>query len=257
MKQIKIDNLSWNPNGNAVLRNVSVSLEEGVFYGIIGPNGSGKTSLIRHILRIIQPEENTIWLDETDILKIKRRQLGQKISWVPQNTNIDAGFTASDIVLMGRTPYQKPLRGAGNTDRAMVKTAMEMTNSWHLRDKMLQTLSGGETQRVIAARAIAQDTPFILLDEPVSQLDVSHQKALMEGMAFLNRDRRKTIVVVLHDLNLASQYCQKLILLSKGEIYACGTPEEVLTPDNLLRVYEAEFHRLVHPTTGRLYLILK
>lgn len=257
MELLNIRGLNWEAGGEYILKEMSTAFEDGIFYGIIGPNGAGKTSLLRHIMRIIRPEEQAVRLRGEDILGFRRKNLAREMAWVPQNTAIDVGFTASDIVMMGRFPYLKPFQRESAGDRESVREALELTNSWSLRDKAFHTLSGGEAQRVIAARAIAQDTPVIILDEPVSHLDIRHQKELMDTMRILNRDRGKTILAVLHDLNLAAEYCEKLLLLHKGEIFAAGTPEEVLSPENLSEVYGMEFHRLTHPTTKGLYLIPK
>jgi len=257
MNIINIRGLNWKPGTGHILKELSTEFRAGVFYGIIGPNGSGKTSLLRHIMRILEPDKQVLQLNGTDIRSLKRKTLGREMSWVPQNTSIDVNFTAFEIVLMGRAPYLKPFQGESAGDLNIVREAMELTNSWSLREKAFYTLSGGEAQRVITARAIAQDTPVIILDEPVSHLDIRHQKELMETMKVLNKDRGKTILAVLHDLNLAAQYCDELLLLHKGKIFAQGTPKKVLTCENLSEVYGIEFHRLTHPTTKGLYLIPK
>lgn len=257
MELIHIRGLSWKPDSENVLNGITADFRAGVFYGIIGPNGSGKTSLLRHIMRIMEPKEQVLHVNGTDIRSFKRKELAREMSWVPQNTSIDVSFTAYDIVMMGRTSYFKPFHRESTADRKIVREAMEMTNCWNFRDNTFHTLSGGEAQRVIAARAIAQDTPVIILDEPVSHLDIRHQKELMETMNTLNQEHDKTILAVLHDLNLAAQYCGELFLLHQGKIFARGTPETVLTPENLSKVYGIEFHRLTHPTTKGLYLIPK
>jgi len=257
MELIDIRGLNWKPGSEHILKDISTVFHAGVFCGIIGPNGSGKTSLLRHIMRVIDPEKQVLRLNGADIRSFRRKSLGREMSWLPQSTSIDVNYTVYDIVMMGRIPYLKPLQGESAADLAIVREAMELTNSWHLRDKTFYTLSGGEAQQVIAARAIAQDTPIIILDEPVSHLDIRHQKELMETMKRLNENRGKTIMAVLHDLNLAAQYCKELILLHKGVLFARGTPEEVLTPENLSEVYGIEFHRLTHPSTKGFYLIPK
>lgn len=257
MTAINVAHLSWKPGLETIIKDITTDFNKGVFYGIIGPNGSGKTSLLRHIMRMIEPPESAVLLGGTDIRRYKRKQLAREMSWVPQNTQINVGFTAHDIVMMGRSPYLKPFRDEGSEDRGIVRDAMELTHSWELRDKAFNTLSGGEAQRVIAARAIAQDTPVIILDEPISHLDIRHQRELMDTIKLLNAEQGKTILTVLHDLNLAAQYCTKLILLKDGQIFSSGSPEQVLSPDNLLQVYGVEFYFMRHPTTNHLYLIPK
>jgi len=257
MEFINIRGLNWKPEAEYILKNVSVNFHEGSFYGIIGPNGSGKTSLLRHMMKRIEPEKQELQLKGQDIHDVRQRDLAREMSWVPQNTSIDVNYTAYQIVMMGRSPYLRPFQIESKGDLKLVQEAMEQTNSWQFRNKAFHTLSGGEAQRVIAARAIAQDTPIIILDEPVSHLDIRHQKELMETMRLLNKKKGKTILAVLHDLNLAARYCDKLILLDKGEIFAQGTPKEVLTCENLSKVYGLEFYCLEHQETNGFYLIPK
>lgn len=252
---IQIHGLNWNPNAVEVLKGLSLDLRQGGFYGIVGPNGSGKTSLLRHIMRILEPERGSIMLERKDIIDYKRRELGQEIALMPQNTAVNVNYTSEEIVMMGRFPYLKPFSGETDADRAAVRQAMEQTNSWVLRDKKFSTLSGGEAQRVIAARAIAQNTPVIALDEPVAHLDIRHQQELMENMRRLNEAEGKTIIAVLHDLNLAISYCDELVLMNEGRVLVQGATEDVLSKENLKAVYGIDFYRLRHPASGKLYLI--
>lgn len=245
-KNLDIRKLSWQPNNESILNNISSAFKEGGFYGILGPNGSGKTSFIRHILRFLEINEGSIRLEEKDIRKYSRKELATNISFVPQNVNMDVNFTVYDIIAMGRTPYLKRFQELTKKDKELIEYAMEITNCSYLKDKPFSYLSGGESQRVLVARAIAQDTKYLILDEPISHLDIRYQVELMETLKKLNEREHKTIIAILHDLNLSSAYCKNIILMKKGTVFSEGTVEEVLTKENLKEVYEMEFeiHKL-------------
>lgn len=262
MKQAKgqgilVDSLSWCPRKDRkpVLDNLSCLFEKGNIYGIIGPNGSGKTSFIKNILRFIEAEEGSIVLDEIDLMNYKRKDLAKKIALVPQNTMLESSFLVKDVVMMGRIPYQKRFTGASEIDREKVQKAMLLTDCYELWDKSVATLSGGEAQRVVTARAIAQDTQWLVLDEPTSNLDVKHQIELMDSLVKLNEKKEKTIIAVLHDINIAAQYCNRIIMMKNGHIHSNGKTEEVLTKENLVDVYDVDFEILENPRTGKKYYV--
>lgn len=241
-KTLSVNNLCWKPdNENYILNNISEDFHEGGFYGILGPNGSGKTSFIRHILRFLEIKEGSICLDNRNINKYSRQEIATNISFVPQNVNMDVNFTVYDIISMGRTPYQKRFQDLSKRDRELIDHAMEVTNCTYLKDKVFSYLSGGEAQRVLVARAIAQDTKYLILDEPISHLDIRYQVELMETLKKLNEEENKTIIAILHDLSLSSAYCRKIVLMKDGSVYANGFVEDVLTKENLKAVYEMDF----------------
>lgn len=254
---ITVSELSWRPNNQDkfILNNINSVLEKGNFYGIIGPNGSGKTSFIKNLLRFIDSNTGTIELDTLNIHKYKRQEFAKKIAIVPQNTNLDSSFLVFDIVLMGRVPYQKRFAEISEEDKAIVTEAMKLTDCYSLREKEFSTLSGGEAQRVITARAIAQDTEWLILDEPTSNLDVKHQIELMNSMVMLNITKKKTILAVLHDINLASAYCNQIIMMKDGKIHSQGKTEDVLTKDNLVDVYGIHFDILSNSHNGKNYFV--
>lgn len=254
---ILVDSLSWYPkkDKNPILDKLNCLFEKGYIYGIIGPNGSGKTSFMKNILRFIEPEEGSIVLDEINLMNYKRKDLAKKIALVPQNTRIESSFLVKDIVMMGRIPYQKRFADASEIDREKVKKAMLLTDCYELRDKSVTTLSGGEAQRVVTARAIAQDTQCLVLDEPTSSLDVKHQIELMQALVKLNEKKEKTIIAVLHDINMAAQYCNRIIMMKNGRIHSNGKTEEVLTRENLMDVYDVDFDILENPRTGKKYYV--
>lgn len=242
-RNLNIEKLCWQAEDKEkyILNNISGRFKEGGFYGILGPNGSGKTSLVRHILRFIDVKHGLICLDNKDIKDYSRKELACSISFVPQNVNIDVSFTVYDIVAMGRNPYMKRFQDLSQKDRDLINHAMEVTNCAYLKDKAFSYLSGGEAQRVLVARAIAQDTKYLILDEPISHLDIRYQVELMETLKKLNEEENKTVIAILHDLNLSSAYCKEIFLMKDGKVYVEGSVKNVLTEENLKAVYDINF----------------
>lgn len=234
-KELKITDLSINYGSNNVLKNINLTIPEGDFLGIIGPNGAGKSTLLKAINNLIPISNGKIEIEGKNILKVNSKDRAKEIALVPQNFNIEYDFSVKDIILMGRFPHLK----SGDykaRDYEKVKEAIELTHTKKFENRLFKTLSGGEKQRVIIARAIAQDTNIILLDEPTSALDLHHQYEIMELISDLNK-KGKTIITVMHDLNLAARFCKNLLILKKGEIKDLGKPEEVLTVETLKDVY--------------------
>lgn len=255
--QIFIQDLSWKPSEQKkpVLSHIGLHIEKGGFYGILGPNGSGKTSLLRHLLRYLPVEDGMISLNDKKLSDYSRKELATLFSHVPQNTNVEASFSVYDIIMMGRSPYQKRFGGITKDDEEEVRKAMQLMNCEEMKEKSITNLSGGEAQRVIAARAIAQDTPYLFLDEPISHLDIRYQIELMEALRTLNKERGTTIIAVLHDINMAAKYCRQILLMKNGTVFADGKTEEVLTVKNLEAVYEIPFFQSVHPLTNTPYFM--
>ncbi|MEL5864304.1 ABC transporter ATP-binding protein [Clostridium cochlearium] len=250
---IVLNNLNFAYNEKHILKNINISFERNKFYSILGPNGSGKTTLLKNILKALPTTDKTIYIDAFDINNYKNKDLAKKMSSVPQNTNLEFDFTSFDVVLMGRSPHLKRFERETNKDYEIVREAMEITNTWHLKDKYINQLSGGERQKVIIARALAQESSIILLDEPISNLDIQNQIEIMDTLKFLNRD--VTIISVLHDLNLAAQYSDYILLLKNGEIFFKGTPEKVLSVNNLKYVYDVNTYIIKNPVTGKPHII--
>ncbi|MCG4571114.1 ABC transporter ATP-binding protein [Clostridium cochlearium] len=250
---IVLNNLNFAYNEKHILKNINISFERNKFYSILGPNGSGKTTLLKNILKALPTTDKTIYIDAFDINNYKNKDLAKKMSSVPQNTNLEFDFTSFDVVLMGRSPHLKRFERETNKDYEIVREAMEITNTWHLKDKYINQLSGGERQKIIIARALAQESSIILLDEPISNLDIQNQIEIMDTLKFLNRD--VTIISVLHDLNLAAQYSDYILLLKNGEIFFKGTPEKVLSVNNLKYVYDVNTYIIKNPVTGKPHII--
>ncbi len=229
-------------------------IENQEFAGIIGPNGSGKSTFIKNLSNLFQPDEGVIYLNSKKLNQLSASELARQMAVVPQQTVINFSFSVYDLVMMGRNPYQDRWGSIDDKDRKIVEEALTLTDTRQFRNKSIDQLSGGERQRVIIARALAQSPEILLLDEPTSSLDINYQGEIFDLLSFLNKERNLTIVVVSHDLNLSGQYCQRLILFNKGEVYACGSPEEVLTEDNINGVYNAEVIVKDNQFTGRPFI---
>lgn len=230
---IDIHNLTVQFGQKLVLDQLNLQVEEGTFCALLGPNGCGKTTLLRCIGGLLRPDEGRVLIDGKPIEKYTIRERAQKISLVRQQQATDLEFSAFEMVLMGRNPYQRRLQNESQADWDLVEQCMRQTGTWHLRFAHPHEMSGGELQRVMIARALAQTTPIMLLDEPTSNLDIAHQLEIMEILKSL----KKTILIVVHDLNLALQYCPQAVLLNKGKVFAQGPTAETLTPHNVERLY--------------------
>ena len=252
---IKIKNLHFGYGKSLILKNINLAIKSGSFLTIIGPNGSGKSTLLKNISKSVLPQKGHIELDTINLLSMKPRQIAQKMAVVPQETMIEFSFSVYETVLMGRTPFLGRFENEGPKDFALVRWAMEITNTWHLKDRSVTEISGGERQRVVVARALAQEPKVILLDEPTAHLDIQHQVELLELLQSLNRTTGLTVIAVLHDLNLAAQFSEHVVLMEDGEIFAKGSPEQVLTPVNIRKVYSMEVAITDNPLTGRFNVI--
>ncbi|QXM06852.1 heme ABC transporter ATP-binding protein [Crassaminicella indica] len=252
---IEIDHLNWSFGENNILKNISVKIAEKKFTCIIGPNGSGKSTLLKNILKLLSPHKKSIYIYSEDVVNLKYKDLARKIAAVPQNTMVDFDFTVMDIVLMGRSPHLKRFEVESEEDFQIVKKAMQLTNTWHLKDRGIHKISGGERQRVIIARALAQQSQILILDEPISNLDIHHQIEVLNIAKELCTNKNITVLAVLHDLNFAIQYSDYLILLNKGEIIAEGLPEQVITKKNIKKVYNIDVYMMKNPITGKPHII--
>ncbi|MBN1761830.1 MAG: ATP-binding cassette domain-containing protein [Methanomicrobia archaeon] len=237
-----------------VLGSVDFSAARGELLGIIGPNGSGKTTLLRTIARILKPRTGAILLNGEQVQQMKDREFSRKFATVPQDTAINFDFSALDIVLMGRNPHLGRLELESEKDIAIARRCMELTNCWHLAERPVTELSGGERQLVVIARALTQEPKVLLLDEPTSHLDINYQIEIMELLKYLIAHEGLIIIAVIHDLNLAAQYCDRLVLLRKGMIVAIGSQYEVLTAENIKAAFGADVIVKRHEMTNQCYV---
>ncbi len=234
---VHINNLGLSYGDKEILHDISLTVEAGEFFIIIGPNGSGKTSLLKTIVGINHQYTGNIAIMGKRLREYPRRNLARKIAVVPQQAPEDFPFVVRETVLMGRSPHLGLLEMERKEDHDIAQQAMEFTDIAHLADRYLDQISGGERQRVIIARAICQQTPIILLDEPTASLDPAHQIKIMDLMAKLQTEKQTTIIMVSHDLNLASFYGDRLLLLKEGKQVVTGSPHEVLTHKQLEQSY--------------------
>jgi iron complex transport system ATP-binding protein len=233
---IQIDGLAFTYGERRVLDGISLAVEKGEMIGILGPNGSGKTTLLK-ILSAVLYGSGKVELNGKNIRSYGRRELSRLFAVVPQESQINFPFTVAEIVLMGRASHHSPLCLEGERDLEAARKSLEATETAALADRYLHELSGGEKQRVMIARALAQEPEILLLDEPAAFLDLKHQVRVFELMRRLNRERGLTIVAALHDLNLAALFFPRLALLSGGKIYRDGPARDVLSEKNIEEVY--------------------
>jgi len=234
---LRINNVACRYETVNVLEDINFSTGESDFIGVIGPNASGKSTLLKSISKILKPCIGTVFLNERDLYTLKSVEVAKKLAVVPQESVISFAFTALEVVLMGRIPHLNRFQAESTRDLAIARKAMELTNTWHLAERPINQLSGGEKQRVIIARALTQEPKILLLDEPTGHLDINYQIEILDLIKRLNKEERMVVIAVFHDLNIASQYCDKLILLKKGKIFAIGRVKDVLTAENIERVY--------------------
>ena len=250
MIELELENLSLAYGRNVVVRDLTFRVAPGEMVGLIGPNGSGKSTVIRALSRVISPVSGRILVGGRDVLEIPRGELACLLGVVPQIAILPGTFTAFDIVLMGRNPHLGFLQHEGAQDMAIAWRAMEMTGTQSFAQRRVNELSGGEIQRVVIARVLAQEPKSVLLDEPTASLDISYQVEILDLIKGLCRENSMTVVIVLHDLNLAAQYCDRLVLMKEGRLHAQGTPDEVINPGNIKEVYGAEDCVYTHPDGG-------
>lgn len=234
---------------------VSVTLAPGDFAGVVGPNGSGKSTLVKLLSGYLQPQRGSVRLGDRDLGRMRPGERARQIAVVPQDSPVTFDYTALEIVLMGRSPHLSHWGIESADDRSIARAAMRRTGTEALRERALAALSGGERQRVMLARALAQQTPILLLDEPTAHLDVNYQIETLRLLRAMVRAEGKSVLTVLHDLNLASLYCDRLLLLDGGHLAADGAPETVLTTEKLEAVYGIPIWCEIHPATGRPYVL--
>jgi iron complex transport system ATP-binding protein len=247
---IEVDSISFRYHEDWVLEDVSFRVEKGEFVGVIGPNGSGKTTLLKILYRLLSPQKGEILFELVSMKKMDRTDIAKRIAVVAQETQLLFPFTVLETVLMGRSPYLGHLMFESEKDLEISKKAMVWTNLFPFSERPMDELSGGERKRVFIARALAQEPEVILLDEPTANLDIHHQMDFLNLILTLNRERGLTIVMASHDMNIASEFCDRLILLQGGRIYKMGTPEEVITKENIENVYGCEVWIDQNPISG-------
>ena len=238
---------SYGARSDAV-RDISLHVDRGEFVGLIGPNGSGKSTVLKNIYRGLTPDHGKIYLDGENLQKMSFRKSAQKLAVVGQENDVPFDFLVEEIVAMGRTPHKKLFDPDNAHDKQIVHHALEHLGMENMAKRSYLHLSGGEKQRVIIARAVAQESDFLILDEPTNHLDISYQMQIFD---FIKR-LKVTVLSAIHDLNMAALYCDRIYVLKNGRIVLQGTPDEVLTPENIYDVYGVRSSVEKHPITGKL-----
>jgi iron complex transport system ATP-binding protein len=251
---IELREVTFGYTGEAVVHGVSFAVGRGEFVGIIGPNGSGKSTLLRLMSGYLRPWRGQVLIAGRPVERYGRRELGRLIGAVPQETALTFPFSVTEMVLFGRTPHAGGFGFERDSDLAAAQRAMERTDTASLARRPVTELSGGERQRVILARALAQEPAMLLLDEPAAFLDIRHEVEMYDLLRDLQR-AGMTVVSVLHDLNIAALYCERLLLLREGRVARAGTPAEVITYATLTEVYGTEVYVALNDITGCLNVL--
>ncbi|MYB75921.1 MAG: ABC transporter ATP-binding protein [Chloroflexi bacterium] len=248
---LHVENITWRVEEHTILRDVAVDVAAGELVGVLGPNGSGKSSLLRCIYRALKPDTGYITLDGDNVWDLDAREAARRTATVLQETPGEFEFVVWEMVLMGRTPHKSMFARENTEDHNLVESALDQVGMLSFADRSFSTLSGGEKQRVLIARALAQQARFLILDEPTNHLDVRYQLEILD----LVRGLQVTTFTALHDLNLAATYCDRLYIMAEGEIVAAGTPDDVFQPALLRKVFGVEAEVQVHPRTGKLHIV--
>ncbi|MCQ2071276.1 MAG: ABC transporter ATP-binding protein [archaeon] len=234
-----------------IVNTASLHVDEGELVGLIGPNGSGKSTLLKAVYRTLGLEGGVIEIGGTSIDNMSLRESAQRLAVVSQHNYYNFDFVVEEVVMMGRTPHKRSMEMDSDADRQVAYKALDRVNMLHMKDRKFSSLSGGEQQRIILAKALTQETPCLVLDEPTNHLDVKYQLEVLDIVKSLG----VTVLCALHDLNLAAQYCDRIYLLYNGQIAAEGTPEEVITEENIRRYYGVKASVETHPKTGLLNVV--
>jgi iron complex transport system ATP-binding protein len=253
---LRIENLSVSYGPRRVLHDVSLEVNSGQVVALIGPNGAGKSTLVRAASGVIQAEGGSVRTNGHDLLALQPMQRARYLAVVPQAVSMPPAFTVWETVLLGRTPYLNFLGQVSATDEDIARRALARVDALDLSERRVGELSGGEQQRVLLARALAQSTPILLMDEPTAHLDLQHQVALMEMAQELAHSDHLAVLVALHDLNLAARYANRLALLVSGEVKAQGTARQVLGPETIAAAYGLPVEVIPHPFVEDVPLVL-
>ncbi|WP_371377081.1 ABC transporter ATP-binding protein [Sporomusa aerivorans] len=251
MSSILAQKLTVAYEENLVVDELDLTLPQGKITAIIGPNGCGKSTILKAVGRILQPRNGTVYLNGKDIRLLSTQEVARKMAILPQSPQAPAGLTVGELVAYGRFPYQRGFGKLNPEDKKIIAWALEMTKLTDAELKVVDTLSGGQRQRVWIAMALAQQTDLILLDEPTTYLDLAYQLEVLELLYRLNREQGSTIVMVLHDLNLAARFADYLVAVRGGRIIRHGTPAEVMTAEVLRETFRIEAKLVTEPRTGR------
>ena len=247
---------SYGKNGTEpfLLNDINLEINKGEFTTLLGPNGSGKTTILKLMSGLLTPQKGEVTLEDKKLLKFTRKEIAKRIGYVPQSTLSVFPFSIYEIVLMGRTPYLGFGGFEEDIDKQKIKDALEMVEISHLKNKGINEVSGGEAQRAFIARALVQDPEIILLDEPNAHLDIKHQISVFELFKKFNKEKGISIVAVSHDLNLAGNYGFRTVLMKDGKIFKDGNNKEILTTENIKSVFEVNAETKINNESVSVYI---
>lgn len=248
--KVDVQQISWSVDKRKIVDNVLLDVQPGEFVGLLGPNGCGKSSLLRTIYRVLRPDAGLVTLNGEDVWKLDAHQVAQRAAVVAQERGSEFDFLVHEMVMMGRTPHKGMWDRDEQSDHQLVEESLRRVGMADFAQRNFRTLSGGEKQRVLVARALAQQAKFLVLDEPTNHLDIRYQ---LEILSLVKR-LKVTTLAALHDLNLAAQYCDRLFLMQNGCVVASGKPAEVLEPERIRQVYQVDAHITCHPVTQQLQI---
>ncbi len=253
---IEANNISFAYDNNCyILREISFNVEKGEFVGILGPNGSGKTTLINIVSGILKPQQGKVFINGIELYSMRHKERARCIAVVPQESSIPFSFSSLEVVLMGRAPYLPFFGFETKEDILIAKRAMQEVNALQFEKREIKELSGGERQRVIVARALAQKPKILLLDEPTAFLDIKHEIELYRLIKNKNREDALTVMAAVHDINLASAFCDRILFLKSGRIAAYGTPHEVVRYAKIREVFDTDVYVGINDLTGAPYYV--
>lgn len=250
MEGLQTKHLSLAYDGSRIIEQLSTTITPGEITALVGPNGCGKSTLLRGLARLLKPQTGDVLLDGKAIHSLPTKELAKQLGILPQGPTAPEGLTVYELVAQGRYPHQGFFQQWSLEDEQVTQEAIAITNMIAFADRPLDTLSGGQRQRAWIAMTLAQKTPILLLDEPTTYLDIGYQLEVMELIEMLNQERKMTILLVLHDLNQAARYSQRMIVLNEGEVVADGAPEAVLTQRLLAKVFKVQANIVTDPDSG-------
>lgn len=245
--KLNVENLSFSYEAEKILEDISLHISKGEFIGLIGANGSGKSTMLKHVYRALKPDSGTVFLDGVDVNKMGTKEVARVMGVIGQENDVPFDFSIEEIVAMGRSPYKKLFEGDTAEDREIITSSLKKIGLEQMAERSYGNLSGGEKQRVLLARVLAQQTDLLILDEPTNHLDVHHQLRIFDLIKRLD----VTVLAAIHDLNLAALYCDIIYVIKNGQIYKTGTPKEVLTKDVLWDVFQVQADVVIHPRTKK------
>ena len=245
--KLKVSDLTWSVGDKEIVSNVSLEINKGEFIGLIGPNGCGKSTLLKNIYRVLTPDAGTILLDDENIGGMGSKELARKMSVMIQENTVEFDMNVLDMVMLGRYAHKKMLGSMSKEDFEIARAALKEVGMADYEERTYLSLSGGEKQRILIARVLAQKADFIILDEPTNHLDIQYQFQIMDILKAQN----VTVFSSIHDLNIAAYYCDRIIVMKKGKIIHFGTPEEILTPEILDELYHIRSEVKDNTITGK------